>query len=682
MNGNEFIREISESQSKYKVIKKNVTQQSSYNLSVELEKYLYENGAIKRATIVNKENDGNIYYVLNDNVHLKLGEGVISLIGEEYRNVDANIILVHTTNNNKFQIRRNDHNVDNMQLNWYKKLYDNNYEGANFIVSYDINNKTLQIDNKINPAKIVSKLETTSENNENSYIAMYRNYYINKLSDLEENGKSKIVLRNKFLEEYPIERLKILTVDEYALGTDNYKDTLSYKLEYGKYKNAGPGIGGFSSVKFGIYKNSENQYINGKDIIDNINEFWPNFINQLYSFIKDYGEVEEQFNTTEKYPLLKSMSMVLTKLLYLYYPNKFVNICSKTNLKILMKCFDYDYSEDMQAEELSFILNKNIRKDIPELNEHDSQYVGDSLWQFIRDIVNSEAEDDIEDITDNYNKEMFLREVFMDDDEYITLVDLLEHKKNIILQGSPGVGKTFMAKRLAFSIIGKITNNQILSIQFHQSYSYEDFIEGIRPNENGEFVVVNGVFKDFVNKAKNDKTNKYYCIIDEINRGNLSKILGELMKLIEYDKRDKENVILPYSKEEFTVPDNVYIIGTMNTADRSLSMVDYALRRRFAFYKVSPAFSKSKFKKYLLEENNLEENQIMDICTKFIKLNMLIKDDLGEGFEIGHSYFVDSIDVNNFKKSYDLIIKYEIIPLIEEYWYDDENKINEYKELL
>ena len=194
--------------------------------------------------------------------------------------------------------------------------------------------------------------------------------------------------------------------------------------------------------------------------------------------------------------------------------------------------------------------------------------------------------------------------------------------------------------------------------------------------------MTDGVFKEFVNKAKNDRDNKYYCIIDEINRGNLSKILGELMKLIESDKRDVESVILPYSKQEFIVPDNIYIIGTMNTADRSLSMVDYALRRRFAFYHVNPAFEKKEFKNYLLLNNQLYESQVNKICFRFSRLNSAIREDLGKGFEIGHSYFVDLFNNEEFDDKYESIINYEIYPLLEEYWFDDENKINEYKEML
>lgn len=290
-----------------------------------------------------------------------------------------------------------------------------------------------------------------------------------------------------------------------------------------------------------------------------------------------------------------------------------------------------------------------------------------------------------------YDKDLFLKEVFIDDSkEYDKICNLLKRKKNLILKGSPGVGKTFMAKRLAYSIIGEKAKDQILSVQFHQSFSYEDFIEGIRPkkDDEGKFVITPGMFYNFVETAlKNDKKD-YYVIIDEINRGNLSKIFGELMKLIEADKRydfvsnSYEYVILPYSRNEFKIPNNIYIIGTMNTADRSLAMVDYALRRRFAFYHVSPKFKSKKFSEWLRKKNGLKEVDINEIITRMNNVNVSIDKDLNDGFEIGHSYFVDTIDPTKFKQSYDEIKEYEIIPLIEEYFIDDDSKIEDYKNML
>ena len=526
----------------------------------------------------------------------------------------------------------------------------------------------------------LSKKEIKSTNN--SVINSFQKYYEENLSNLKVNEKDYIEKREKFKKEYPLESIKELSLNEYVLGSNSNKESLCYKLEYGEYKNAGPGIGGATAAKFGIYKHKDNEfYGKGNKKIENPEHYWQNLRYQLYMFLKEFKTCEDTpIKASEKYPMLSGMGMVLTKLLYIYYPDKVVNICSRNKLLILMRYFGYECGNDMQPEELSFLLNKNIRRDIPETKNNDSQYLGSSLWHFIDDVINDK---DVETVNNlKYTVDNFLDDVFMNEKEYLQLRNLLEKKKNIILQGPPGTGKTYMAKRLAYSIIGEKDDDKILSIQFHQSYSYEDFIEGIRPNEQGNFIIVNGIFKDFVNKAKNDRENKYYCIIDEINRGNLSKILGELMKLIESDKRDQENVILPYSKEQFTVPSNLYIIGTMNTADRSLSMVDYALRRRFAFYSVAPACSKSKFKEYLLEKNHLDENQATEICNKFNRLNNLIKDDLGKGFEIGHSYFVDSIETSNYQESYNDIINYEIKPLIEEYWFDDENKVNEYEELL
>ncbi|GHV36835.1 hypothetical protein FACS1894187_12170 [Synergistales bacterium] len=161
----------------------------------------------------------------------------------------------------------------------------------------------------------------------------------------------------------------------------------------------------------------------------------------------------------------------------------------------------------------------------------------------------------------------------------------------MILQGAPGVGKTFAAKRLAFSIIGKEDDRRVKIVQFHQSYSYEDFVMGYRPDGRG-FCLAEGPFYQFCKIAeKDDDDRPYFFIIDEINRGNLSKIFGELLMLIENDKRGEKNALrLLYKDEDFFVPENVHIIGMMNTADRSLAMIDYALRRRFVFFDMEPAF--------------------------------------------------------------------------------------------
>lgn len=276
-----------------------------------------------------------------------------------------------------------------------------------------------------------------------------------------------------------------------------------------------------------------------------------------------------------------------------------------------------------------------------------------------------------------YSKEQFLSEVYISNDEYNKLVNLLLRKKNVILQGAPGVGKTFMAKRLAYSILGKKDAEKIKFIQFHQNYSYEDFIEGFRPTET-TYELEKGVFYNFCKLAENNPDEPYFFIIDEINRGNLSKIFGELLMLIENDKRG-EKINLAYSKIGFSVPENVYIIGMMNTADRSLALIDYALRRRFAFYKVSPAFKNEEFIKY---KNNLNNEKFNKLLENIEMINLEIRNDtsLGEGFEIGHSYFCNLKDIND--AVIESIIIYEILPLLEEYWFDDTDKYNEWKEKL
>lgn len=279
----------------------------------------------------------------------------------------------------------------------------------------------------------------------------------------------------------------------------------------------------------------------------------------------------------------------------------------------------------------------------------------------------------------DYSKKDFLEDVYMSEDDYKRLCTLIKIKKNIILQGAPGVGKTFIARRLAYSLIGKQDAERVMMVQFHQSYSYEDFIMGFRPKINGGFELMNGPFYKFCKNAESDSENDYYFIIDEINRGNLSKIFGELFMLIEADKREKVKLNLLYSDEKFSVPNNVYIIGMMNTADRSLAMVDYALRRRFAFFDIKPAFESKQFIEYQRRLDNQKFDNLINTINSLN--NVIINDDsLGEGFQIGHSYFCNmKICDENILSN---IIEYEIIPLIKEYWFDEPSKVREWSNLL
>lgn len=275
-----------------------------------------------------------------------------------------------------------------------------------------------------------------------------------------------------------------------------------------------------------------------------------------------------------------------------------------------------------------------------------------------------------------YTEDNFLNEVFMTPEKYQTMIKLLERKKNIILQGAPGVGKTFAAKRLAYSLLGEKNPNRVQMVQFHQSYSYEDFIVGFRPseNENKQFEKTYGVFYNFCKDAEDDKENNYYFIIDEINRGNMSKIFGELLMLIESDKRGQQLRLL-YADELFSVPDNVYIIGMMNTADRSLAIIDYALRRRFAFVEFEPGFETNGFIALQNQIGNEKYNKLVD---QVKALNDYIAKDLslGKGFRIGHSYLIPKkvSDVDNEWLSD--VVDYEIIPLLEEYWFDESQKLD------
>lgn len=279
-----------------------------------------------------------------------------------------------------------------------------------------------------------------------------------------------------------------------------------------------------------------------------------------------------------------------------------------------------------------------------------------------------------------YTREDFLDEVYLSPASFDMLSELLHYKKNVILQGAPGVGKTFAAKRLAYAIMGVKDPARVAMIQFHQSYGYEDFIVGLRPNDKGGFELSKGPFYTFCNAALNDAENAYFFIIDEINRGNLSKIFGELLMLIENDKRgEKYRLKLLYAGETFYVPENVYIIGMMNTADRSLALMDYALRRRFAFFTMEPAFASDGFCRYIDQKNSPKLRALIEQVQK-LNLEIDADESLGKGFEIGHSYFCMKGEAHDGRLRQ--VVEFELIPLLREYWFDDPARCEKWCEQL
>lgn len=278
-----------------------------------------------------------------------------------------------------------------------------------------------------------------------------------------------------------------------------------------------------------------------------------------------------------------------------------------------------------------------------------------------------------------YSKEDFLKQVYMTEERCDTLVSLLRNKKNLILQGAPGVGKTFTAKRLAYVMMGEKDDSRIEFIQFHQNYSYEDFVMGYKPQQDG-FKLTNGTFYKFCLTAANHPDKEYFFIIDEINRGNMSKIFGELLMLIERDYRGTK-ATLAYSGTGFSVPGNLYIIGMMNTADRSLAMIDYALRRRFSFFEMEPGFLSEGFRKY---QDSLQNETFNALIEQMINLNREIKtdDSLGNGFLIGHSYFCGRDQESCTEEWMKSVVYYDIIPMLQEYWFDDKQKIQRWENIL
>lgn len=366
---------------------------------------------------------------------------------------------------------------------------------------------------------------------------------------------------------------------------------------------------------------------------------------------------------------------------YEAYPVKQIVALAK-----IVKDSEEDFFSIEKTEGLSVPIDYLTLKSYPELqkieffsnSQNNLFQLTQEEFEFIMDIIREFNPVSLSDnIHLSYTKEQFLQEVYLSQDELNTLLSLLRNKKNIILQGAPGVGKTFLAKRLAYVMMQEQDDSRIEWIQFHQNYSYEDFVMGYRPREQG-FQLTNGIFYQFCLQAANHPEQDYFFIIDEINRGNMSKIFGELLMLIEKQYRGTR-VTLAYSGISFSIPENLYLIGMMNTADRSLAIMDYALRRRFSFFEIHPAFHSKGFQAYL---DQFQNELFRTVIEKMEQLNDEIsKDDsLGPGFCIGHSYFCNQKEcTESWLKE---VIYYDIFPTLREYWFDDTPRLQQWKTIL
>lgn len=484
-----------------------------------------------------------------------------------------------------------------------------------------------------------------------------------------------------------------LVIKEYPSG-EKYLEILEKINEY--LKNSGD-HNSYAELSYEAWKVSrKNKTENRKGLLDTMHNkddrekryFWLNANPKIWSFSEikpgetiEYNSYNENNNKRRIFQRFEEAEVGDEVIAYETTPSKaIVGIC-KVDKPLKNNAITFKKVEQFSHP----ILFKDI-KDLPELqnmeyfkNNQGSLFkVTNEEYNILMDIIREENPI-VKKTYEKYNSDDFLSDVYMSKKQYEEIKSLIKEKQNIILEGSPGVGKTYMAKKLVYSLIGEKNDDQIEMIEFHQNYSYEDFIEGYRPNEDGKLELEKGIFFQFCLTAENNPDKDFYLIIDEINRGNLSKIFGELLMLIEKDKRET-SVTLAYSKVKFKVPKNLYLIGLMNTADRSIAIIDYALRRRFSFVDIMPAYENEKFKNYVASFNNEKLNRTI----KTIKdLNKEISNDvsLGEEFMIGHSYFCN-LTKENLDNKIDLIVKYEIKPLLKEYWFDNKEKLDEWKKKL
>ena len=277
---------------------------------------------------------------------------------------------------------------------------------------------------------------------------------------------------------------------------------------------------------------------------------------------------------------------------------------------------------------------------------------------------------------------------FVEPERISNMLKRLQSKKNLILQGPPGTGKTWLAKRLAWALVGRKDASRVRAVQFHPNLSYEDFVRGWRPSSDGTLDLVDGPFLEMVKAANRDAEDTYALVIEEVNRGNPAQILGEMLTLLEADKRNPDNALeLTYKRQGeqgIYLPPNLHVVGTMNIADRSLALVDLALRRRFAFVDLVPEIGK-RWKDWGRDRCGFDESVLSDIQDRVSNLNETIESDskLGRQFQIGHSYVTPPPGIETDPGTwYRDVVNSEIGPLLDEYWFDEPSKARREQEKL